>query len=136
MTGAEQVAKLEGEIREFVRRDAAFLRRTQHNETDIAADPSAENLNALIQRVADASMEEINRVIFELQGIREMLRGEGERVSRDIVGYASSIQATMAAMRVINDSLNQRKDGQRDPIEATGGTPTDRAAESLQDGAA
>lgn len=135
MTAAEQVTKLEGEIREFVRRDAPFLRRTQRNETDIAADPSAENLNALIRRVADASTEEIDRVIRELQGVRDRLRGEGERVSREIVGYASSIQATMSAMKDINDSLRQRKDGQYDPMKAIGGTPTDRTAESLEDGA-
>lgn len=136
MTAAEQVAKLEGEIREFVRRDATSLRRTQRNKTDIAADPSAENLNALIRRVADASTEEIDLVILELQGIRDMLRGEGERVSREIVGYASSIQATMSAMKVINDSLEQRKDGQYDPMKATDDTPTDHAAESFEDGVA
>src|ERR1035437_8981949 len=53
----------EGGIREFVRRDVATLRR-QPSEGDTAA----ENLNALIRRVAGASMEEIDRVILELQG--------------------------------------------------------------------
>jgi hypothetical protein len=57
-------------------------------------------------------------------------------VSREIVGYASSIQATMSAMKVINDSLKQRKDGQYDPMKAAGGALTDHAAESLEDGAA
>ena len=99
----------EGEIREFVRRDVATLRR-QRNEGDGAADPAAENLNALIRRVAGASMEEIDRVIHELQGIRDMLRSEGERVSRELSGYASLSHASMTAMKVIGDSLKQWKD--------------------------
>jgi len=99
----------EGEIREFVRRDVATQRR-QRSEEDAAADPAAENLNALIRRVAGASMEEIDRVILELQGVRDMLRSEGERVSRELAGYASLSHASMTAMKVIGDSLKQWKD--------------------------
>ncbi len=102
-------AAFEGEIREFVRRDVATLRR-QRNETDAPPDPAAENLNALIRRVAGASMEEIDRVILELQGVRDMLRSEGERVSRELAGYASLSHASMTAMKVIGDSLKQWKD--------------------------
>ncbi|MGE5771340.1 MAG: hypothetical protein ACM3Z4_04735, partial [Hyphomicrobiales bacterium] len=73
MTGVEQLSKLEGDIRAFVRRDTASLRRTQPNETDVSAEPSVENLDALIRRVAGTSTEEIDRVILELQGVRDML---------------------------------------------------------------
>ena len=97
----------EGEIREFVRRDVAFVRRQR--EAEPAAAPVADNLNALIRRVSGASMEEIDRVIFELQSVRDMLRGEGERVSREIAGYASLSHAAMTAMKVIGDSLTQWK---------------------------
>jgi hypothetical protein len=99
----------EGEIREFVRRDVAFLRRRNESDTTVA-DPASENLNALIKRVAGASMEEIDRVILELQGVRDMLRSEGERVSRELAGYASLSHASMTAMKVIADSLKQWKD--------------------------
>ena len=78
----------EGEIREFVRRDVAFSRRPR-NEADTQPEPVADNLNALIRRVSNASMDEIDRVIGELQGVREMLHAEGERVNREIAGYAS-----------------------------------------------
>ena len=97
----------EGEIREFVRRDVALLRRQREGEP--AADPVADNLNSLIRRVSGASMEEIDRVILELQGVRDMLRGEGERVGREIAGYASLSHAAMTAMKVIGDSLTQWK---------------------------
>ena len=103
------VTAFEGEIREFVRRDVAFLRR-QRGDVETAGEPAAENLNTLIRRVAGASMEEIDRVIAELQGVRDMLRSEGERVSRELAGYASLSHASMTAMKVIGDSLKQWKD--------------------------
>lgn len=99
----------EGEIREFVRRDVAFLRRPRNEADASAQEPVAENLNALIRRVSGASMDEIDRVISELQGVRDMLRAEGERVNREIAGYASLSHAAMTAMKVIGDSLTQWK---------------------------
>src|SRR5450830_517478 len=84
----------------------AFLRQ-QRSE----AHPAAENQNALIQRVAADSMEEIDRVIRELESVRAMLRNEGERVSREVAGYASLNHASMTAMKVIGDSIKQWKDG-------------------------
>jgi len=97
----------EGKIRDLVG-DAPFL-RGQRSEGGAAANPAAENLNVLIGRVAGASMEEIDRVIRELQAVRTMLRNEGERVSREIAGYASLCHASMTAMTVIGDSLKQWK---------------------------
>jgi len=110
----------EGEIREFVRRDVSFLRR-QRSETEPASDPVADNLNTLMRRVSSASMDEIDRVILELQSVRDMLRHEGERVSRDIASYASLSHAAMTAMTVIADSLKQwrsapDKPGQRSAV--------------------
>ena len=107
----------EGEIREFVRRDVAFLRRQQRNDGDHGAEPVTENLNSLIRRVSGASMDEIDRVIAELQSVREMLHKEGERVSREIAGYASLNHAAMTAMKVIGDSLKQWKEGPNAPAE-------------------
>jgi hypothetical protein len=100
-------AAAEGEIREFVRRDFTVLRR--HREEEPTANPVADNLNALVRRVSTASLDEIDRVILELQGVRGMLRSEGERVSREISGYASLSHAAMTAMQVIGDSLTQWK---------------------------
>jgi len=105
---------VEGEIREFVRRDVAYLRR-QRNGAE--PDPVSDNLNSLIRRVSSASMEEIDRVILELQGVRDMLRNEGERVSREIAGYSSLSHSAMTAIKVIGDSLQQWKEGPSAPVE-------------------
>jgi hypothetical protein len=100
----------EGEIREFVRRDVAPRRAATGDAT---LEPVADNLNALIRRVSGASMEEIDRVIAELQTVRDMLRHEGERVSREIAGYASLSHAAMTAMKVIGESVTQWKSAPR-----------------------
>ncbi|HZP78728.1 MAG TPA: hypothetical protein VFB45_21505 [Pseudolabrys sp.] len=105
---AEQAAAaFEGEIREFVRKDVSFLRRPRQ---DAQADNSAaDSVNSAIRRVSASSMEEIDRVILELQKVRDMLRHEGERVQREISGYASLSHSAMTAMKVIADSLEQWK---------------------------
>jgi hypothetical protein len=96
----------EGEIREFVRRDIPFLRRPLQ-EADAESGPASENLNSLIRRISNASMEEIDRVVVELQNVREMLRHEGERIGREIGGYASLSHAALTTMKVISESLQQ-----------------------------
>ncbi len=85
--------------------------RQQRSET--GAD--AENLEAVIRRVAGASIEEIDRVIHELEGVRNILRNEGDRVSREIAGYASLSHASLTAMQVIGDSVAQWKNGTGKP---------------------
>jgi len=110
----------EGEIREFVRRDVSTPRRPRgENEPD----PVTENLNNLIKRVSGASMEEIDRVMQQLQGVRDMLRAEGERVTREIAGYASLSHAAMTAMKVIADSLTQWKSAPGRPPQPPAGAP-------------
>lgn len=96
--------EVEGEIREFVRRDVSAFRRQRQ---DSGSEAAVENISSLIQRVSGASVAEIDRVVNELNAVREMLRTEGERVQREITNYASLSQAAMSSMKVITDSLSQ-----------------------------
>ena len=89
-----------------------FLHRPD-SERYAATDLPPENMNELIRRVAGASTEEIDQVILELQGLRDMLRREGERVCREIAGYESLNHASLNTMKLINDSLRQWKDTKR-----------------------
>ena len=100
--GQAAATEFEGEIREFVRRDVAPWRK---RPADL--DTPAENMGNLVQRVAGASMTEIDNVILELQNVREVLRKEGERVQREISGYANLSQAAMASMKIIAESMVQ-----------------------------
>jgi hypothetical protein len=104
----------EGETREFVRHDVSVLHR-QRSEVDAANYSAADSLNTMVRRIAGASMEEIERVILELQGVRDTLRSEGERVSREISGYANLSHASIIAMKVIGDNLKQWKNAADKP---------------------
>ena len=106
LTAADAVDKAAKAATALAAPNVAVLPR-QSNEGNGAAHSAGENPNELIRRVAGASIEEIDRVILELQGMREMLRSEGERVSRELNGYASLNHASLTAMRVIGDSLKQ-----------------------------
>jgi hypothetical protein len=101
-TAVEQV---EGEIRAFVRRDVSVFRRTRSENSEGAVD----SISSVIDRVSFASVSEIERVIAELTMVRDMLRSEGERVQREITGYASLSQAALTSMKIIADSLAQWK---------------------------
>ena len=99
------VEQVEGEIRAFVRRDISLFRRRTQESGEAAVD----SVNSVIERVAGASVTEIERVMAELAQVRDMLRNEGERVQREISGYASLSQAAMTSMKIIGDSLVQWK---------------------------
>ncbi|MFZ5731898.1 MAG: hypothetical protein ACOY4O_04120 [Pseudomonadota bacterium] len=110
------VSEVEAGIRDFVRNDIAYLRRPTPGliPPDAPADPqSAEatvsNVNSLIQRVAGASLTEIEKLISELENLRELLHNEGQRVQREISGYAQLSQAAMKSTRMIADNVSQWK---------------------------
>ena len=102
---ANVAQEVEGDIREFVRRDVSVFRRSRPDGG--GGDMAVDNINSLIQRVAGQSIGEIDHVIGELTRVRDMLRTEGERVQREISGYASLSQAAMTSMKIIADSMAQ-----------------------------
>jgi hypothetical protein len=87
----------------------AFLRQ-QRSQAGPANDRALENLNAVVQRATSVSLDEIDRVIHALEGVRDMMRKEGERVSREVAGYASLSHAAVTAMKVLADSIKEWKD--------------------------
>ena len=110
------VSEVEAGIRDFVRNDIAYLRRPGPNAAgaaDAAIDPHAEatvnSVNSLIQRVAGTSLAEIENLISELESLRDLLHAEGQRVQREISGYAQLSQAAMRSTRMIADNVAQWK---------------------------
>src|SRR5690606_22969665 len=98
--------EFEGEIREFIRRDVS-TRSKLPVEPNASSQVEADNLNTLLERVSGVTVAEIDRLISELQTIRSLLLKEGERVRREITGYAGLSQSAVATMKVINDTLTQ-----------------------------
>lgn len=104
---AQAAPEFEGQIREFIRRDVTGRRRPREE----SGDPAVENVNLLIERVSGQTVGEIDRVIGELTNMRDMLRREGERVQRELTGYAGLSQSAMMSMKIISESLAQWKPG-------------------------
>ena len=107
------VSEVEAGIREFVRNDIAYLRRpaaaAETAPLDANAEATVNNVNSLIQRVAGTSLAEIEKLISELESLRDLLHAEGQRVQREISGYAQLSQAAMKSTRMIADNVNQWK---------------------------
>ena len=108
------VSEVEAGIRDFVRNDIAYLRRPaiaspETAPLDATAEATVNSVNSLIQRVAGTSLAEIEKLISELEGLRDLLHAEGQRVQREISGYAQLSQAAMKSTRMIADNVTQWK---------------------------
>jgi hypothetical protein len=107
------VSEVEAGIRDFVRNDIAYLRRPAVAPDTVPLDANAEatvnNVNSLIQRVAGTSLAEIEKLISELESLRDLLHAEGQRVQREISGYAQLSQAAMKSTRMIAENVTQWK---------------------------
>src|SRR6266849_5337008 len=99
------VTEVEAGIRDFVRNDVAYLRRPAPGllgSTEPALEPSTEatvnNVNSLIQRVAGTSLSEIENLISELEGLRDLLHAD-----------AQLSQQAMKSTRMLADNVSQWK---------------------------
>lgn len=99
--------ELEGEFRELVTRDVVTRALAPPGE----ATPSV--LGGLVERVTETSLRELDALIGELQVLRGRLERDSDRMSRQIVGYASLSQETMHSSRIIADNLNHWRKAQQ-----------------------
>jgi hypothetical protein len=104
--GGQSVAnRIEAEVRQFVPRDLSLMEQ-QVSET---GERPINELNALLRRLTGDSLEEIDRVVRDLESVCDMLRNEGERVTRELASYASLSHSALMAMKVLSDSVKQWK---------------------------
>jgi hypothetical protein len=93
--GVDVFSKLEGEIRELVGRDASASPLQEGKESELVA-----------ANVSGTSVQEIEKLIAELQILRDMLQNEAVRVQGEIMGYATLTQGARQSMRTISESLS------------------------------
>jgi hypothetical protein len=96
----QTVEEVEGEIREFARREVLT-----ENESELLAS----NINSLLRRVTATSVQEIDKLITELESSRDMLQSEATRVQREITQYSTLSQAALQSTKIITESLTQLK---------------------------
>jgi hypothetical protein len=102
----EGPGEFEGEIREFIRRDVAHLRRAVPDGT---SEQAASSIHSLLDRVSGSSVTEIDSLIADLSNVRDFLKNEGERVQREIASYAQLSQVAMTSVKIIGESMSQWK---------------------------
>ena len=94
----------EAAISDFVRRDVVSIPgRQPENQSQLVAS----NINSLLQRTTAISVQEIDKLITELQTLSNMLHNESSRVQREIVQYSTFTQATLRSTKIIAESLEQ-----------------------------
>jgi len=75
-------------------------------ETDNGEMPT-ENLNALLGRVSENSMSQIDDLVSDFGRLREKLRTDGERIQREIEEYAALSQQVMQLTKTISESVEK-----------------------------
>jgi hypothetical protein len=98
--------EVEAEIREFVRRGVVTNRERQpENESEMVAS----SINSVLQRATTTSVQEIDKLITELQTLSDTLHSECARVQREIVQYSTLTRAALESTKIIAESLTQFK---------------------------
>ena len=92
-----------------VRRNTREPARDQVETGDLKM--SAEELAALMRRVSEAPIREIEQLINQLQKLRTQLESAGNRIQRDIAEYTELSQQTMQLTAIISDGVRKLPPG-------------------------
>src|SRR5215470_9575593 len=97
----------ETEVEAAIRdRDVVTNRERQpENESEMVAS----SINSVLQRATTTSVQEIDKLITELQTLRHMLHSKGAQVQREIVQYSTLTTAALHSTKIIAESLTQLK---------------------------
>jgi hypothetical protein len=98
--------EVEAEIREFVRSDVMTNReRKPENDKEMVAS----SINSVLQRATTTSVQEIDKLITELQTLSNTLHSERARVQQEVVQYSTLTRAALESTKIIAESLAQFK---------------------------
>ena len=80
----------------------------------------SDNVSSLVQNLGAPSIDELEKIIGELQQARTYLKSESERIERETVGYTELSQTAMESVRIIAETVGEwRKAGH--PVRSTNG---------------
>jgi hypothetical protein len=84
--------------------DSAAARKAVGGEDD---QMSARDLAAMLRETSRVSIEEIDRLIVELQTLRRKLQTEGDRIERDIVQHAALSEQATKLTKIVFEGVKQ-----------------------------
>ena len=73
------------------------------------SEATANSIGLLLQRVADASTDEIEKLTTELRAMRHMLQTQATQIEHQVMKYTHSTQSAMRTTKVIADHLASRR---------------------------
>ena len=68
-------------------------------------------IGALIDNVSTTSIAEIEKLISDLETVRNYLKSEGDRVQQEIARYAHLSDTASASVKIITEKLGQWREG-------------------------
>jgi hypothetical protein len=101
--GNSSEPELEGNIRTMVW-DSASAQKVVEGED---AEMSPGDLTASVREISRVSIEEVDRLISELQTLRRTLKTNGERIERDIAEYATLSSQASQITKIVLDGVKQ-----------------------------
>jgi hypothetical protein len=104
---AEIFSQVEGEIRDFVRRDVAGSWRPTDEWTELTPG----NVGWLLQRASGDAVQQIDDAIAALRALCDKLQEQTTRVQRELAQYANMNEAAQSSIRTISDSIAFWKKG-------------------------
>jgi hypothetical protein len=96
--------QIEEALRESVRQNAGHIRHEPENNSQFVTD-----VNSLVQRVADVSLDQLDDAIVDLRQLRDSLHSEGERIQREISGYLQLNHIAIGSTKSIVENIVQWK---------------------------
>ena len=66
-----------------------------------------QSIGELIDKVSATSIAEIERLISELQAVRNYLKVEGDRIQQEMARYAHLSDTALASVKIIAESIGQ-----------------------------
>ena len=96
--------ELEGNIRTVVWDSAAARKAVVEGQDD---QMSAGDLAATLRETSRVSIEQIDRLIAELQTLRRKLQTDGDRIERDIMQHAALSEQATKLTKIVFEGVKQ-----------------------------
>ena len=101
---------LEEEISNTVRGDRLTGLAWLKPQPDVVGDVN-QSIGELIDKVSATSIAEIEKLISDLQAVRDYLKAEGDRIQQEMARYAHLSDTASASVKIIAEKLGQWRKG-------------------------
>ena len=102
-----------------------LLRGKKTNGSATESEERNVDLSSMISQISFQSVQEIDHLINGLQGVRQKLDYDGDRIQRDIAQYATFSQSIVDLAKIVSDGMAAIKTMAPEVIELPKGSPAD-----------